>query len=176
MVNELHSGGKEHSNADEAPLSEPRRKVLLYFWFGAQAVLAALIVIPGLRYFLQPLYEKVQSQRIQLGDLRALPEDEPTRVNYSILKRAGYEVSKQNDFVYALRKQNQVKVFSPVCTHMGCNVAWNQQVQEFQCPCHGGKYSKDGKVIAGPPPKPLHQYPVDVDNGTVWITLGETKT
>lgn len=175
MNDERPADSEHHPAAAEKPIDEPRRKLLLFFWFGAQAILAALIIIPGIRYFIQPLYDKVQSQRIQLGDLRALPEDEPTRVNYSILQRAGYDISKQNDFVYALREDNQVKVFSPVCTHMGCNVAWNEQNQEFECPCHGGKYNKNGEVIAGPPPKPLHQYPVEVDQGTVWITLGELK-
>jgi len=164
------------SESESGLFSESRRKLLLSFWFGAQAILAALIVIPGIRYFIQPLFEKAQSQRIQLGDLRAIPENEPTQVDYSVLQRAGYEVKQHQNFVYVLREQGKVKVFSPVCTHMGCNVRWDSQSQEYQCPCHGGKYNKEGQVIAGPPPHALHQYSADVKDGALWITLGEYKT
>jgi len=153
--------------------SKGRRKLLLYLWMGAQGILAALILIPGLRYVLQPLYEKVQTQRIQLGDFRAVPEGEPTEIDYSVVRQAGYRVQEQQNFVYVLRTGNTLKVFSPVCTHMGCNVAWNSGSQEFQCPCHGGRYNKEGQVIAGPPPKPLHVLPSEVDDGAMWVTLGE---
>ncbi|HKJ69727.1 MAG TPA: ubiquinol-cytochrome c reductase iron-sulfur subunit [bacterium] len=155
--------------------SEGRRKILLYLWMGAQGILAALILIPGLRYLLQPLYEKVQTQRVQLGDFRAVPENVPTRVEYSLVQRAGYQVREEHEFVYVLRSGKQMTVFSPICTHMGCNVAWNRNAEEFQCPCHGGRYNKQGEVIAGPPPDPLQQFPSELQNGTVWITLGGTQ-
>jgi nitrite reductase/ring-hydroxylating ferredoxin subunit len=44
---------------------------------------------------------------------------------------------------------------SAVCTHLGCVVAWQDQAGEFLCPCHGGRFSADGQVLGGPPPKPL---------------------
>lgn len=45
--------------------------------------------------------------------------------------------------------------FSAICTHLGCVVRWLPDKKEFLCPCHGGRYSVDGKVLGGPPPKPL---------------------
>ncbi|MBT1707550.1 FAD-dependent oxidoreductase [Fulvivirgaceae bacterium PWU5] len=39
---------------------------------------------------------------------------------------------------------------SPTCTHMGCHVAWNLAEQSWDCPCHGARYSPDGKVLTGP--------------------------
>ncbi|TFH66072.1 MAG: ubiquinol-cytochrome c reductase iron-sulfur subunit [Candidatus Zixiibacteriota bacterium] len=51
---------------------------------------------------------------------------------------------------------------SAVCTHLGCIVAWQEQVEEFQCPCHGGRFSADGKVLGGPPPRPLEAYAVEL--------------
>lgn len=165
---------KVHDKLNDYP--QGRRKLLLYFWFGAQALLGAIVVIPGLRYFLQPLYEKAQSKRIQLGDYRAIPENEPTKVDYSVVRQAGYRVQEQHNFVYVLRDGNTLKVFSPVCTHMGCNVAWNPGSQEFQCPCHGGRYNKEGQVIAGPPPQPLHTFPSEIEDGGIWITLGELQS
>jgi len=159
--------------SDTENLREPRRKFLLTAWIIAQGILAAFLIVPGLRYFIQPLYERVQTSRIQLGDFRALPEGQPTRVEYNVLQRAGYEVEELQEFVYALRNGQQVKVYSPTCTHMGCNVAWDSNAAEFQCPCHGGRYNIQGEVVGGPPPRPLTELASSLQDGTIWITLGD---
>jgi glycine/D-amino acid oxidase-like deaminating enzyme/nitrite reductase/ring-hydroxylating ferredoxin subunit len=39
---------------------------------------------------------------------------------------------------------------SPVCRHVGCLVAFNTAEQTWDCPCHGSRYTIDGKVIQGP--------------------------
>ncbi len=48
------------------------------------------------------------------------------------------------------------------CTHMGCSV--QRTADGFLCPCHGGGFDDDGRVVRGPPPRPLHRLalaPVD---------------
>ncbi len=51
--------------------------------------------------------------------------------------------------------QGALKVLSPVCTHMGCDVGWNPAEKSWDCPCHGGRFNTDGEVINGPPVTPL---------------------
>ncbi len=63
----------------------------------------------------------------------------------------------------------QFIAFSVDCTHLGCPVRWLPDANLFMCPCHGGVFYANGTVASGPPPKPLTQYPVRVQNGTVQI-------
>ena len=43
-----------------------------------------------------------------------------------------------------------VHVLSPVCRHLWCYVEWNAAERSWDCPCHGSRYSGEGRVIQGP--------------------------
>ncbi|MBG6233953.1 glycine/D-amino acid oxidase-like deaminating enzyme/nitrite reductase/ring-hydroxylating ferredoxin subunit [Pedobacter sp. CAN_A7] len=68
-------------------------------------------------------------------------------------------VVKYQDEKLAIYKDQMGKVtaLSPVCTHAGCIVNFNQTEGSWDCPCHGGRYDCYGKVITGPPTKDLAQ-------------------
>jgi Rieske Fe-S protein len=57
-------------------------------------------------------------------------------------------------------KQGVVHACSAVCTHLGCDVAWNGSEQTWDCPCHGSRFSADGTVINGPAVSDLRRVPV----------------
>lgn len=52
-------------------------------------------------------------------------------------------------------KDGVYHVVNPVCTHLGCNLIFNQGDKIWDCPCHGSQFSVDGEVIHGPAVKPL---------------------
>jgi len=69
-----------------------------------------------------------------------------------------------------IRKQSgELVALSAVCTHLGCIVQWENDKQAFLCPCHAGRFTPDGVVISGPPPKPLDKLAVSLDNGIVTV-------
>ncbi len=38
----------------------------------------------------------------------------------------------------------------PRCPHLGCALKWNEAEHSWDCPCHGSRLEKDGKVLEGP--------------------------
>ena len=67
-------------------------------------------------------------------------------------------VPGQNLFV--IHDETGFGVISGICTHLGCVVA--AKPEGFECPCHGSKFAKDGKVVQGPAPSALAWYEVSL--------------
>ena len=66
-----------------------------------------------------------------------------------MLKLNGQQVAVYRD------EQGTTIQRSAVCTHMGCNVDWNEAERTWDCPCHGSRFKPDGAVISGPAESPL---------------------
>ncbi|HJR93506.1 MAG TPA: ubiquinol-cytochrome c reductase iron-sulfur subunit [Acidimicrobiia bacterium] len=49
------------------------------------------------------------------------------------------------------------------CVHLGCRVPWCATSQGFECPCHGSKYNEIGEYFAGPAPRNLDRFVVEVN-------------
>ncbi len=64
----------------------------------------------------------------------------------------------------------ELRAFSAVCTHLGCIVQWKKDEGIFLCPCHAGKFDTNGNVISGPPPKPLPQYRLKVEENKIKLS------
>ncbi len=64
------------------------------------------------------------------------------------------EVNKKKVGVY---KANNGQIFKvkPICTHLGCERYFNNIDKVWECPCHGSKFTYDGKSIEVPSNKNL---------------------
>ena len=80
------------------------------------------------------------------------------------------ETSKQA-VVYLDRDGDGYRALSATCSHLGCRVHWDDATSQFRCPCHGGVYSREGLVVAGPPPRPLTRVNVRVNSHTSEIEV-----
>lgn len=76
---------------------------------------------------------------------------------------------KRHPAVMVRKSEQVVAAMSAVCTHLGCIVKFNEQQQMLQCPCHGGKFDLSGRVVGGPPPKPLAQYAAKIEGGRIVV-------
>jgi menaquinol-cytochrome c reductase iron-sulfur subunit len=92
--------------------------------------------------------------------------------------------------LFVFREGNTYHAISATCTHLGCTVRAEALSQpevadvggrptrlthRFLCPCHGSKYSGDGTNVAGPAPRPLTWYRLEVsaDDGQLVVDLAQ---
>jgi Rieske Fe-S protein len=54
----------------------------------------------------------------------------------------------------------QIHALSAKCTHEGCTVQYVPGEAVVWCACHNGRFDLDGRVLSGPPPRPLPRYVV----------------
>lgn len=149
-----------------------RRDFLVKLGIGAGAVGIATQAGASLRSLL-PNVSYDSPTTVKLG----LPADFPDGMKF---------LPEQRLFVF--REGKVFHAVSAVCTHLGCTVraealpqpetvqvggAALRLTHRFACPCHGSKYTGDGKVVSGPAPRPLAWYELSVspDDGQLVVDL-----
>ena len=95
--------------------------------------------------------------------LAAVPRDNFIKVG---LSPGNAWVGYQNDALGALNAR---------CTHEGCTIDWQPDQGAFVCPCHGGRFDRNGNVLQGPPRDPLENLTCRV-NGPIVEILGEAAS
>ncbi len=64
----------------------------------------------------------------------------------------------------------ELRAFSAVCTHLACTVQYREDLEHIWCACHNGHYDLRGRNIAGPPPRPLDRYTVNLRGEKVVVS------
>jgi len=73
-----------------------------------------------------------------------------------VAKGEGKVVKYEGESIALYRdERGTLHAVNPVCTHARCIVQWNTSEKSWDCPCHGGRFTADGKVITGPASKDL---------------------
>lgn len=103
---------------------------------------------------------------VHAGTLIELKPDTPIARVLNVPRTDGWYRERVRQTVFLVRDGRTVKALSATCTHLGCQVRWDAEVKRFLCPCHGGEYDAQGRVVAGPPPRPLDTIEVRVDTAT----------
>jgi len=82
-------------------------------------------------------------------------------------------VERGDEPIELLRTGDEVRARSLWCTHYGCRVKWVEEHGFYACPCHGGIFAADGRVLEGPPPAPLRELPVTRDGDNILLPFRE---
>lgn len=139
-------------------------------------IIAAVIGIPAIGYLISPgLKVESADEWVPLGLFEDIPMGEPKLFSFTLTKRVGWETTARSFGIYVVRNEDDsLELFSNVCTHLSCRVAWNADRQLFACPCHDAAFAIDGSVVDGPPPRPLDSFEHRIeDDGTLMVHLVE---
>lgn len=131
-------------------------------WFLATSVgaLLASVLYPVARYLVPP---RVAESTAATVTLRLPPAD--VRANSGRIFKFGSEPA-----ILLRTPTGELRAFSAVCTHLACTVQYRPDLQHIWCACHNGHYDLNGKNIAGPPPRPLARYAVNVRADTIVVS------
>ncbi len=109
------------------------------------------------------------------------PPREKRFVRYLVGKKEETPVGKAKEIsiagkpVFVTHLPGGFKVFSGICPHLGCIVKWKEREEQFYCPCHKAVFGKDGSVLAGPSPRPLDEFEVQVEGSLVFLLLERSE-
>lgn len=85
------------------------------------------------------------------GKFSSLPED------VKLAKGEAKEVLVDGQRLGAYRDdQGELHMVDITCTHLGCELKWNDAETTWDCPCHGSRFSPEGDIIEGPAFNHLH--------------------
>jgi Rieske Fe-S protein len=85
------------------------------------------------------------------GKLAPIPSD------IEINKGEARKINIEGQSVGAYRdEQGELHAVDVTCTHLGCELIWNEAEKTWDCPCHGSRFNYTGENIEGPAFNPLH--------------------
>jgi menaquinol-cytochrome c reductase iron-sulfur subunit len=173
-----NSGGEPAISGERKVRSEmSRRQFLSYTLGGTGAFLAAAPLIPMIRFAVDPVLQKKKASDWVKVVEESKITDKPQSFKFTVHQVDGwYESDPKHEAWIAKDKSGNIFALSPKCKHLGCRVDWADAATEYHCPCHGARYTKEGKnlVVA---PSPLDEFDVKIENGFVYLgSLHGNKT
>lgn len=150
--------GALHNSTGQMPSEVPRRRfveVLLGTGFVATAV---AFLYPLLRYLVPPKTTDLGSDSVIAGHVGDVQPNSGKIFPFG--SRPG---------ILILTASGEYRALSATCTHLGCTVQYRPDLQHIWCACHNGHYDLNGRNIAGPPPRPLELFDVQVRGDEIFV-------
>ena len=138
-----------------------RRRLINWFLGTSFGALFVSIVYPVIRFITPPRVAEASTNQVEAAQV-----DDPD------LAQKGFKIVRFGAEPVILIKaaENEYRAFSATCTHLDCIVTFKKETPCIYCNCHGGTYDLTGRNVAGPPPRPLTPYKVNVVAKTIVVS------
>jgi len=136
-----------------------RRSFLDWFLGGSLGATMASVIYPVVQFLIPPAV--TESQQNNVIAAKAAEMKPNTAKIFKFGSRPGILIRTQ---------EGELRAFSATCTHLECTVQYRDDLQRIWCACHGGQFDMNGINVAGPPPRPLEQYTVNVSGDDVFVS------
>jgi Rieske Fe-S protein len=145
-----------------------RRIFLDYVVKAVGTFTAAVVGLPLIGYLVSPAVAGAKKEEwVQLGPVEDFKPGPPKMVKFTSFVKDGWIEKRVQRTVWVVTRDGKsFTVWNPRCTHLGCAIYWDEEDQKLKSPCHGGVFDPvDGRVLAGPPPRPLDTLPARIEGG-----------
>lgn len=150
----------------------PRRTFLVRVIQGVHTTIGATLAFVLGGAALAPGLTRRERLWLSAGDLSALRDGEPRAVTLRVARQDGATEAVDRRVVFLVRSgDGGVRALDSTCTHLGCRTRVNAEALQIECPCHGGVYDLEGRVVAGPPPRPLDELPTRVEGTRILVQV-----
>jgi menaquinol-cytochrome c reductase iron-sulfur subunit len=158
-------------NVSETGLGEQSRRRFLKAVIGLfSSLVGAAVAIPFLGALVGGSSRAGKNAFSKVAAIDSLPPGRPVDVAYAAMASDAYIREDTIHHLWVVRhSDSEVVVFSPICPHLGCQYDWDPQDSLFKCPCHGSVFTIDGRVVAGPAPRPLDTLPTEIRQGALYV-------
>ncbi len=135
------------------------RRELLDYFIGGGFLGSIVALVLGTLSYLRPGRgaEASGTGPIEVGEAFEIAVGEAKAVK--VREKSALVIHTKNGFV----------ALSSICPHAECVVYWDEEEQLVKCPCHAGVFDSNGNRLAGPPPRGLRQYRVQVVNEKIIV-------
>jgi Rieske Fe-S protein len=160
--------------AEESDLN--RRKFMEIGIYTITGTIAAVSGVALARFAIGSSFDKTKSIWIELNseDVQEAVEGF-ARVVLEYEQKDGWLAATTRSLAYVKQpKEGEVIAISATCSHLGCIVTWDEEQKIFKCPCHNGRYDAQGRVISGPPPRPLKRHRTKMEDGKIFLATETT--
>jgi cytochrome b6-f complex iron-sulfur subunit len=151
------------ANIVEEPGEQNSRRTFLAAAGAAGACYIAALGYPVYRYLASPEEAAVNATAINEVTLKDAQKLAPgSKLLFKFGSAPGLLIHHEDGRWIAM---------TAVCTHLGCTVDYEPQLDRIHCACHGGVYNPyTGANVSGPPPKPLKLFKVTVNETGVNVS------
>ena len=136
----------------------PRRRFVEVLLGGGFLATAAAFVYPVLRYLVPPKVTDVGADSVVAGKVGELKPNSGKIFRFG--SRPGMLIRTAG---------GDYRAMSATSTHLSCTVQYRDDMKHVWCACHNGHYDLNGRNIAGPPPRPLELFEVQVRGEEIFV-------
>ena len=142
-----------------AKMPQSRRGLVAWLLGGGFTASAAAFFYPVIRFMNPPDLPEAVVNEASVGSPAEFP------VNSGKIVKFG-----SSPVLVVRSSEEEWRAFAGTCTHLACTVQYKPDSHQVWCACHNGLYDLNGRVVSGPPPRPLEEYAVRIRGDEVVVS------
>ena len=148
------------TSVDQAPNNDVKkgRRLVNILLGGGLLTSIASFLYPALRFVIPPPVAESGSNSVKVGKTSDFKPNTGTIFKFG-----------EKPGILIRTAEGEFKALSAVCSHLNCTVQYRDDRHQIWCACHNGTYDLQGRNVSGPPPRPLEEFEVHIQDDEILV-------